>query len=152
MERLSILSITYFLIVISLSIGSLITGVVEYNESCQTGNSIGFELYKWVIGAGILNFFVACMVLYVVVKICFNSYDLLDLYSDIKNNEYISLLRGISICMSVVELLYSILGGIILYKGSIQCLLQCTPLGIITQIMLAYYWLHILFSVCIALI
>lgn len=144
-----IITMTIFvLLLIPLAIISIYIGSQHHDDICQTTDKIDFALYEWLIGAGILTLIPTILIMIFITLMFFQLIDG-KIYSGLSIAIFSLMLY---IAFFILITIYSIIGGIILYRNNIKCLENGTSLGIMSQIMLCFYWLYILSAVGIGLL
>ncbi len=130
-------------------IASIWIGVRDRDDSCQTTDSIGLELHEWLLGAGIagLGFFIIVLVQLIMT--------LLLVDDDLNNISMSTFMRGgitgtsISLASSIFAIVYSIIGGIVLFRSNLECLEDGgTTLGILSLVVILLYWIGIIRTCC----
>lgn len=114
-------------------ITSVVIGALHKNDECQYTDSIGLNLSQWLMGAGIGSIISLLSILTLII---------LTFLSD-SATAFASLFTLI-ILNSLFNIIYSIIGSVVLFRSNMECLTDGTDLGIMALIVLIFYWLSLI--------
>jgi hypothetical protein len=131
------------IVILSLSALSIHYSIIDEENTCQKVDPIGIDISSWLLGAGIFTigiFFIAgCSTLAMLLFLT---------DSDFLGSTFFFIITIASSILSILFfIIYSIIGAIVLYRSNIKCLQDGEMIGILSQIMLCFYWIFI-FAMC----
>lgn len=138
-------TIACLIFVLPIPIISIMTATEHRDDKCQNMDSIGIDLHEWLLGSGIV-FLLTLFVSFASVGM------MISCLNESGTGTYIVILGTILFVHDLFGLIYSIIGGIVLYRSSMDCLTDGTALGIMAQIMLGVYWMGIISWVLILML
>ena len=111
---------------------------IEYaNESCQMVDPIGINLSNWLLGAGIGGLIaVLCLLTLMIMAIGCGS--------EVAG----VLMAGFMILNALFNLIYSIIGSVVLFRSNMKCLNNGSDLGVMSLIVLIFYWVAFVANCC----
>ena len=116
---------------------AVLIAIAESGNPCQTTDAIGLNLSQWLLGSGIVGLIsVLALVTLIFMVFCYDSAALA------------IAMFALTVIVSLFNLVYSIMGAIVLFRSNSKCLNQGTDLGICALIVLIFYWLSILLRLC----
>lgn len=117
-------------------ISSVVIAGQNAHDECQSMDSIGLSLSDWLLGAGIVGLVLIVSLATLIVMITCHPKS-----------------AGVTIIVLVVlnsifQLIYTTLGAVILFRSNMRCLNDGTDLGIMSLIVLIFYWITMLTGCC----
>lgn len=122
------------LLFLALPIVNIIIAVKNTDDMCQDNNSIELTLSSWLLGMGIIV--ISTLIINMLIKVsCING--------SIKKKIF----HVLEYLYSLIIIIYTILGAVILFASNKGCLKSENSLGVLSLINLILYWILIIFVI-----
>ena len=137
--KVAMASSVYCLLCLGLPMPIIATviAVAQSGNMCQNTDAIGLNLSQWLLSSGIVGMAsVLALVTLLIMAFCYNSAALA------------IAMTALTIIVSLFNLVYSIIGSIVLFRSNSACLNQGTDLGVCALLVLIFAWISILIRIC----
>lgn len=117
-------------------IASVVIANQNMEDSCQSMDSIGLSLSSWLLGAGIVGLVLILSLATLVI-----------MFSCHPNAAGVTTI-ALMIFNALFQMIYTTIGAVVLFRSNMDCLNNGTDLGVMSLVVLIFYWISILTSCC----